>query len=51
MSLTENRKSEELFFSSDLCAIVEHTKKYLAIEDDEVVHVKVRIDLRESTVS
>ncbi|CAA6669157.1 unnamed protein product [Spirodela intermedia] len=39
-SLAENRKPKELFFSSDLCAIVEHTKKYLAIEDDEVVHIK-----------
>ena len=27
--------------SSDLCVIVEHTKNYLAIEDNEVVHIKV----------
>ncbi|XP_078435821.1 putative glucosamine-fructose-6-phosphate aminotransferase [Wolffia australiana] len=40
MPITENRKPKELFFSSDLCAIVEHTKKYLVIEDDEVVHIK-----------
>nr|CAD1817332.1 unnamed protein product [Ananas comosus var. bracteatus] len=32
-------KSKELFFSSDVCAIVEHTKNYLAIEDNEVVHI------------
>lgn len=34
-------KSKELFFSSDVCAIVEHTKNYLAIEDNEVVHIMV----------
>ncbi|XP_042427932.1 glutamine--fructose-6-phosphate aminotransferase [isomerizing] 2-like [Zingiber officinale] len=38
--LTKDEKPKELFFSSDLCAIVEHTKKYLAIEDNEVVHIK-----------
>ncbi|OAY70299.1 Glutamine--fructose-6-phosphate aminotransferase (isomerizing) 2 [Ananas comosus] len=32
-------KSKELFFSSDVRAIVEHTKNYLAIEDNEVVHI------------
>ncbi|GJM88092.1 hypothetical protein PR202_ga04117 [Eleusine coracana subsp. coracana] len=39
-ALTTNGKPKELFFSSDLCAIVEHTKKYLAIEDNEIVHIK-----------
>nr|CAD1829551.1 unnamed protein product [Ananas comosus var. bracteatus] len=39
-ALTANGKPKELFFSSDLCAIVEHTKNYLAIEDNEVVHIK-----------
>uniref|UniRef100_A0A1D1XIX5 glutamine--fructose-6-phosphate transaminase (isomerizing) n=1 Tax=Anthurium amnicola TaxID=1678845 RepID=A0A1D1XIX5_9ARAE len=39
-TLTTNGKPKELFFSSDLCAIVEHTKNYLAIEDDEIVHIK-----------
>ncbi|XP_010922125.1 glutamine--fructose-6-phosphate aminotransferase [isomerizing] 1 [Elaeis guineensis] len=39
-ALTTNGKPKELFFSSDLCAIVEHTKNYLAIEDNEVVHIK-----------
>jgi glucosamine 6-phosphate synthetase-like amidotransferase/phosphosugar isomerase protein len=40
-ALTTNGKPKELFFSSDLCAIVEHTKNYLAIEDNEIVHIKV----------
>lgn len=40
-ALTTNGQPKELFFSSDLCAIVEHTKNYLAIEDSEVVHIKV----------
>lgn len=39
-SLTADCQPKELFFSSDLCAIVEHTKNYLAIEDNEVVHLK-----------
>ncbi|XP_072954283.1 glutamine--fructose-6-phosphate aminotransferase [isomerizing] 1-like [Typha angustifolia] len=39
-ALTTNGKPKELFFSSDLCAIVEHTKNYLAVEDNEVVHIK-----------
>ena len=40
-TLTTNGKPKELFFSSDLCAIVEHTKNYLALEDNEIVHIKV----------
>ena len=44
-SLTKNGQPKELFFSSDLCAIVEHTKNYLAIEDNEVVHIKVKLNL------
>lgn len=39
-SLTKNGQPKELFFSSDLCAIVEHTKDYLSLEDNEVVHIK-----------
>ncbi|XP_006662707.2 glutamine--fructose-6-phosphate aminotransferase [isomerizing] 2 [Oryza brachyantha] len=39
-TLTANGKPKELFFSSDLCAIVEHTKNYLVIEDNEIVHIK-----------
>ncbi|KAJ6831655.1 glutamine--fructose-6-phosphate aminotransferase [isomerizing] 2 [Iris pallida] len=39
-ALTKKGQPKELFFSSDLCAIVEHTKKYLSIEDNEVVHIK-----------
>ncbi|KAF8671597.1 hypothetical protein HU200_049921 [Digitaria exilis] len=39
-ALTTNGKPKELFFSSDLCAIVEHTKNYLALEDNEIVHIK-----------
>ena len=42
-ALTANGKPKELFFSSDLCAIVEHTKNYLAIEDNEIVHIKVQL--------
>ncbi|EPR79481.1 Glucosamine-fructose-6-phosphate aminotransferase [Spraguea lophii 42_110] len=30
----------ELFFSSDTSAIVEHTKKVIFLEDDDIVHVK-----------
>jgi hypothetical protein len=40
-TLTTNGKPKELFFSSDLCAIVEHTKNYLALEDNEICHIKV----------
>ncbi|VAH92801.1 unnamed protein product [Triticum turgidum subsp. durum] len=39
-SLTTNGSPREFFFSSDLCAIVEHTKNYLAIEDNEIIHIK-----------
>ncbi|XP_066381836.1 glutamine--fructose-6-phosphate aminotransferase [isomerizing] 1-like [Miscanthus floridulus] len=39
-TLTTNGKPKELFFSSDLCAIVEHTKNYLALEDNEICHIK-----------
>ncbi|XP_058078446.1 glutamine--fructose-6-phosphate aminotransferase [isomerizing] 1 [Magnolia sinica] len=38
--LTMNGKPKELFFSSDANALIEHTKKVLVIEDDEVVHLK-----------
>ena len=40
-SLTANGNPKEFFFSSDLCAIVEHTKNYLAIEDNEIIDIKV----------
>ncbi|KAK1647371.1 hypothetical protein QYE76_065176 [Lolium multiflorum] len=39
-SLTANGNPREFFFSSDLCAIVEHTKNYLAIEDNEIIHIQ-----------
>nr|XP_051194070.1 glutamine--fructose-6-phosphate aminotransferase [isomerizing] 1-like [Lolium perenne] len=39
-SLTANGSPREFFFSSDLCAIVEHTKNYLAIEDNEIIHIQ-----------
>ncbi|CAM0874372.1 unnamed protein product [Alopecurus aequalis] len=39
-SLTENGNPREFFFSGDLCAIVEHTKNYLAMEDNEIIHIK-----------
>lgn len=38
---TMNGQPKELFFSSDANALVEHTKRVLVIEDDEVVHLKV----------
>ncbi|XP_068659714.1 glutamine--fructose-6-phosphate aminotransferase [isomerizing] 1-like [Aristolochia californica] len=37
---TNNGLPKELFFSSDANALIEHTKKVLWIEDDEVVHLK-----------
>ncbi|KAL5994829.1 Glutamine--fructose-6-phosphate aminotransferase [isomerizing] 2 [Asimina triloba] len=37
---TKNGTPKELFFSSDANALIEHTKKVLLIEDDEVVHLK-----------
>ncbi|XP_047087520.1 glutamine--fructose-6-phosphate aminotransferase [isomerizing] 1-like isoform X1 [Lolium rigidum] len=39
-SLAANGNPREFFFSSDLCAIVEHTKNYLAIEDNEIFHIQ-----------
>ncbi|CAH9072451.1 unnamed protein product [Cuscuta europaea] len=38
--LSNNGQPKELFFSSDANALVEHTKKVLVIEDDEVIHIK-----------
>lgn len=38
---TVDGQAKELFFSSDANALIEHTKKVLVIEDDEVVHLKV----------
>ncbi|XP_051133262.1 glutamine--fructose-6-phosphate aminotransferase [isomerizing] 1-like isoform X2 [Andrographis paniculata] len=35
-----NGQPKEFFLSSDASALVEHTKKVLVIEDDEVVHLK-----------
>jgi glucosamine--fructose-6-phosphate aminotransferase (isomerizing) len=37
----DNRKPKEYFVASDANAIVEHTKRVLVIEDNEVVHMKV----------
>lgn len=37
-------KPKEFFFASDASAVVEHTKKVMVIEDNEVVHVKVSRD-------
>ncbi|KAJ8646440.1 hypothetical protein MRB53_008188 [Persea americana] len=37
---TMDGQPKELFFSSDANALIEHTKKVLVIEDDEVVHLK-----------
>ncbi|KAL8542228.1 hypothetical protein ACS0TY_003188 [Phlomoides rotata] len=38
--LSSNGQPKELFLSSDASALVEHTKKVLVIEDNEVVHLK-----------
>ncbi|ERM98196.1 glutamine--fructose-6-phosphate aminotransferase [isomerizing] 2 isoform X1 [Amborella trichopoda] len=38
--LMKNEKPKELFFASDANALIEHTKKVLVIEDNEVVHLK-----------
>ncbi|KAK4771056.1 hypothetical protein SAY87_031588 [Trapa incisa] len=37
---SSNKSPKELFFSSDANALVEHTKRVLVIEDDELVHIK-----------
>lgn len=37
-------KPKEFFFASDASAVVEHTKKVMVIEDNEVVHIKVSTD-------
>lgn len=39
--LSSNQQPRELFLSSDASALVEHTKKVLVIEDDEVIHLQV----------
>ncbi|CAM6085156.1 unnamed protein product [Calypogeia fissa] len=36
----EPGKPKEVFLASDASAVVEHTKKVMIIEDDEVVHIK-----------
>ncbi|KAJ7960440.1 glutamine--fructose-6-phosphate aminotransferase [isomerizing] 2 [Quillaja saponaria] len=38
--ISKNGHPKELFLSSDANAVVEHTKKVLVIEDNEVVHLK-----------
>ncbi|XP_044483360.1 glutamine--fructose-6-phosphate aminotransferase [isomerizing] 2-like isoform X2 [Mangifera indica] len=38
--LSKNGQPKEFFLSSDANAIVEHTKKVLVIEDNEVLHIK-----------
>lgn len=38
---SSNKSPKELFLSSDANALVEHTKRVLVIEDDELVHLKV----------
>ncbi|VFQ69782.1 unnamed protein product [Cuscuta campestris] len=38
--LPNNGEPKELFLSSDANALVEHTKKVLVVEDDEVIHIK-----------
>ncbi|KAL2609368.1 hypothetical protein R1flu_027941 [Riccia fluitans] len=39
-SLKDLGRSKELFLASDASALVEHTKRVMIIEDDELVHVK-----------
>lgn len=40
INVLKNNHPKELFLSSDAHALVEHTKKYMVIEDNEVVHLK-----------
>ncbi|KAG6542656.1 hypothetical protein Mapa_015890 [Marchantia paleacea] len=40
VSPKDSGKPKELFLASDASALVEHTKRVMIIEDDEVVHVK-----------
>lgn len=37
----EGGKPKEFYFASDASAVVEHTKKVMVIEDNEVVHLRV----------
>ncbi|KAL3699380.1 hypothetical protein R1sor_017402 [Riccia sorocarpa] len=39
-TLKDSGSRKELFLASDASALVEHTKRVMIIEDDEVVHVK-----------
>jgi glucosamine--fructose-6-phosphate aminotransferase (isomerizing) len=41
ISSKEPARPKEIFLASDPSAVVEHTKKVMIIEDDEVVHIKV----------
>jgi glucosamine--fructose-6-phosphate aminotransferase (isomerizing) len=43
LTLAKDGKPKEFFLASDASAMVEHTKKVMVIEDNEVVHVRVRI--------
>lgn len=36
-------KPKEFYFASDASAVVEHTKRVMVIEDNEVVHIRVSI--------
>lgn len=38
-------KPRELYFASDPNAVVEHTKKVMMVEDNEVVHIRVSVIL------
>lgn len=38
-------KPRELYFASDANAVVEHTKKVMMVEDNEVVHIRVSVIL------
>lgn len=41
VSAQDSGRPKEIFLASDASALVEHTKRVMIIEDDEVVHVKV----------
>ena len=44
----EGGNPKEFYFASDASAVVEHTKKVMVIEDNEVVHLRVSTPLTSS---
>ena len=44
------KRAKELFLASDASAVVEHTRKVMVIEDNEVVHIRVSGHVINTTV-